>query len=95
MKAQHLGDLGRAAILIAIAQRDLLPGAQRAAADAADADAADVRVVVERRDLQLQRARRARCGGGHVLQHRFKQRSHVRVAAACGPVLAQPCSAEA
>ena len=55
VEGEHLADLRRAAILVAVAQRHRLPGAHRAAADAADADAADVRVVVERGDLQLQR----------------------------------------
>ena len=38
-----------------------------AAADAADAEQPDVRVVVEARHLQLQRAFRSTAGGGHVL----------------------------
>ncbi len=48
---QHLGDLGVAAILIAEAQGHGLARAHRAAADSADADASNIRVVVERGDL--------------------------------------------
>ena len=79
LEREHLGDLGRAAILIAIAQHDGLPGRDRAVTDAADADAADIGVVIERRDLQLQR--RIRVGGRrrHVLEHGLEQRRHVRL----------------
>ena len=94
LESQHLGDLGGTAILIAVAQRHLATGAQRAAADAADADAADVGVVVERRDLQLQRRIELAAWRRHVLQHRLEQRRHVRarrrVVIECWPSPAAP-----
>src|SRR6185312_5898773 len=52
---QYLPDLGKTAILGTVAQGNLLSRADGAAPDPADADAADIRVVVERGDLQLQR----------------------------------------
>ncbi len=76
-EGEHLADARRAALLIPVAQRDVLPGTDHAAADAADADPADIAVVIERRDLQLQRSRLVGCGLWHVRQDRLEQCAHV------------------
>ena len=76
-EGQHLGDLARALVLIAVAHDNLLADLDRAAADAADADATDVRVVVQLRDLQLQRAVGIGLRGRRVLEDGFEQRAHV------------------
>ena len=81
LEREYLLDLGGAVIFAAVPQLDHLPGLHRAAADAADADAADVRVVVERRDLELQRRVRLALGRRHVVQDGFVQRAHVGLAA--------------
>ena len=81
LEGEHLLDLRGAVIFAAVPQLDRLAGLDRAAADAADADASDVRVVVERRDLELQRRVRLALGRGHVVQDGFVQRAHVGLAA--------------
>ena len=81
LEREHLLDLGGAVVFAAVPQLDRLAGLDRAAADAADADASDVRVVVERRDLELQRRVGLALRRGHVVQDGFVQRAHVGLAA--------------
>ena len=87
-EGQHLADPGEPAVGIAKAQRHALAGAHHAAANAADADAPDVGVVVEGRDLQLQRQVGLRRRRRHVGEDRLEQRRHV--GAALGVVGARP-----
>ncbi len=74
---------------------DFLPRRETAAADAADAETANVAGVVQRADLKLQRRLGIACGSRHPRQDRLEQRAHVgawligierRVAVQCGRV---------
>ncbi len=87
-EGQDLPDPRGAAVLVAVAKRNILAGTNGAAPDAADTDAADVGVVVERGDLKLQRRLRIRGRRRHVREDRFEQRVHVRLA--LGVVRARP-----
>jgi hypothetical protein len=81
LEREHLLHLRDAVVFRAIPQLDLLAGLDRAATDAADADASDIRVVVERGDLELQRRFRLALGSRHVVQDGFVKRAHVGLAA--------------
>ena len=75
---QHLHDAARTLVLFAVTQHDIHAGLDRAATYAADADAPDIAVVVQRRDLQLQRRIRIRRRRGHVRDDRIEQCLHRR-----------------
>src|SRR5690606_8592420 len=77
LEREYLADLGRAAILVPMAQCDGLARAERAATDAPDTNASDIRVVVEGRDLQLKRGFELGLRRRNVLQHRLEKRAHV------------------
>src|SRR5262249_54670758 len=72
----YFGEDGRA--VRAAQHRYLLPGADAAPVDAADADTPDIARVVQRAELQLKRAVRVVSAHGHVFQYRPKERLHVR-----------------
>ena len=74
---KDLADL-RADLLIAVDEHDILIRASRAAADAADGDAADEGICLERRDHHLQRAVRIAVRSGDFLDNRLHQRLEVR-----------------
>ena len=81
---------------------DFLARRDAAAADAADAEAADVARIVERADLELQRAVGIAHRRGNVRENRLEQRLHVGASAGgtCAfatltSSVAQPFSADA
>ena len=74
---EDLADL-RADFLIAINEHDILVRASRAAADAADSDAADEGICLERRDHHLQRAVRVAVRSRDLFDDRLHQRLEVR-----------------
>ena len=74
---KDLADL-RADLLIAVDEHDILIRASRAAADAADGDAADEGICLERRDHHLQRAVRIAVRSRDFLDNRLHQRLEVR-----------------
>ena len=61
-----------------VQHRDFLPRGDAPAADAADAEPADVARIVERGNLQLERPVGIADRRGNVLDHGLEQRSHVR-----------------
>ena len=79
-EAEHLQHFAGALLAVAIHHRNLLVGLDLAALDAADADQADVAVVVELADAHLERAVRIDFRRLHVLHDRFVQRRHVAFA---------------
>ena len=80
LEAVELHELRVAFLAVALHERDGHVAFHDAAADAADADQADVRVVVEARNLQLERTVRIDVRRRHVVDDRFEQRLHVAIA---------------
>ncbi len=77
MERQNLVDLAAHHFAFrAEAHRDWLAGTQAAAGHAAHADTANILVIVERRDLQLQRTLRIGRTNRHKFEDRFEQRLH-------------------
>src|SRR5690606_12036980 len=81
LEAQQLEDLQDAAAAAASVRRedrDGRVGADAAAGDAADADDPDVRVVIERAHLELERPFRVHLRRRHELHDGLEERCHVR-----------------